>query len=29
MMDAPLGDDVFGDNPGVNRLQEMAAGPLG
>src|SRR5256885_1116177 len=25
MMDAPLGDDVFGDDPTVNRLQERAA----
>jgi len=29
MMDAPLGDDVFGDDPTVNRLQETAAGMLG
>lgn len=29
MMDAPLGDDVFGDDPSVNRLQEMAADMLG
>jgi threonine aldolase len=25
MMEAPLGDDVFGDDPTVNRLQERAA----
>ncbi len=29
MMDAPLGDDVFGDDPTVNRLQATAAGMLG
>lgn len=29
MMDAPLGDDVFGDDPTVNRLQDMAAEMLG
>jgi threonine aldolase len=29
MLEAPLGDDVFGDDPSVNRLQEMAAGMLG
>ena len=29
MMDAPLGDDVFGDDPSVNRLQAMAADMLG
>jgi threonine aldolase len=29
MMDAPLGDDVFGDDPSVNRLQDMAAEMLG
>jgi threonine aldolase len=29
MLDAPLGDDVFGDDPTVNRLQEMAAEILG
>jgi threonine aldolase len=29
MMDAPLGDDVFGDDPTVNRLQETAAAMLG
>lgn len=29
MLDAPLGDDVFGDDPTVNRLQEMAADMLG
>ncbi|RJF97258.1 low-specificity L-threonine aldolase [Noviherbaspirillum saxi] len=29
MLDAPLGDDVFGDDPTVNRLQEMAARLLG
>jgi threonine aldolase len=29
MMDAALGDDVFGDDPSVNRLQELAAGMLG
>ena len=26
---APLGDDVFGDDPTVNALQEYAAGLLG
>ena len=29
MFDAPLGDDVFGDDPSVNALQAMAAGMLG
>jgi len=29
MANAPLGDDVFGDDPTVNRLQEMAAERLG
>jgi threonine aldolase len=29
MMDAPLGDDVLGDDPSVIRLQEMAAEMLG
>src|SRR5918995_463282 len=29
MMEAPLGDDVFGDDPTVNRLQERAAGLFG
>jgi threonine aldolase len=29
MMTAPLGDDVFGDDPSVLRLQEMAAERLG
>jgi threonine aldolase len=29
MASAPLGDDVFGDDPTVNRLQETAAGLLG
>jgi threonine aldolase len=29
MMEAPLGDDVFGDDPTVNRLQELAADMLG
>jgi threonine aldolase len=29
MFDAPLGDDVFGDDPTVNRLQQLAAGMLG
>jgi threonine aldolase len=29
MMEAPLGDDVFGDDPTVNRLQETAASLLG
>ncbi|WP_019142451.1 low-specificity L-threonine aldolase [Noviherbaspirillum massiliense] len=29
MFDAPLGDDVFGDDPTVNRLQDMAAEMLG
>ena len=29
MMEAELGDDVFGDDPTVNRLQEMAAQMLG
>jgi threonine aldolase len=29
MMEAPLGDDVFGDDPTVNRLQEKAASMLG
>jgi threonine aldolase len=29
MTSAPLGDDVFGDDPTVNRLQEMAAERMG
>src|SRR2546421_1326829 len=29
MAKAPVGDDVFGDDPTVNRLQEMAAARLG
>lgn len=29
MMDAPLGDDVFGDDPSVNALQEKIAALLG
>ncbi|TAN33729.1 low-specificity L-threonine aldolase [bacterium] len=29
MMNAPLGDDVFGDDPTVNRLEEVAAARLG
>jgi threonine aldolase len=29
MLEAPLGDDVFGDDPSVNRLQELAADMLG
>lgn len=29
MMRAPLGDDVFGDDPSVNTLQEKVAGLLG
>lgn len=29
MATAPLGDDVFGDDPTVNRLEEMAADRLG
>ena len=29
MAEAPVGDDVFGDDPTVNRLQEMAAALLG
>ncbi len=29
MMEAPVGDDVFGDDPSVNRLQELAADMLG
>lgn len=29
MMEAELGDDVFGDDPTVNRLQERAAGIFG
>ena len=29
MVTAPLGDDVFGDDPTVNRLEEMAAKRLG
>lgn len=29
MIDAPVGDDVLGDDPSVNRLQEMAADMLG
>ena len=29
MFDAPLGDDVFGDDPSVNALQEKVASMLG
>ena len=29
MTSAPLGDDVFGDDPTVNRLEETAAGRMG
>ncbi len=29
MLAAPLGDDVFGDDPAVNALQEKIAGLLG
>jgi threonine aldolase len=29
MMSAPLGDDVFGDDPTVNKLEEVAASRLG
>lgn len=29
MLEAPLGDDVFGDDPSVNRLQELGAQMLG
>ena len=29
MMSAPLGDDVFGDDPSINQLQAMAAEQLG
>ena len=29
MMEAPVGDDVFGDDPTVLRLQEIAAEMLG
>ncbi|MBI2080513.1 MAG: hypothetical protein HYT86_02130, partial [candidate division NC10 bacterium] len=29
MRSAPLGDDVFGEDPTVNRLEEMAAARLG
>src|SRR3989442_11204810 len=29
MTTAPLGDDVFGDDPTVNRLEEVAAARLG
>jgi threonine aldolase len=29
MLEAPLGDDVFGDDPSVNMLQEKIAGMLG
>jgi threonine aldolase len=29
MVDAPVGDDVYGEDPTVNRLEEMAAGMLG
>ncbi len=29
MMSAPLGDDVFGDDPTVNQLQSVTAGMLG
>ena len=29
MAEAPVGDDVYGEDPTVNRLQQMAAGLLG
>ncbi|MDP2742966.1 MAG: beta-eliminating lyase-related protein, partial [Hydrogenophaga sp.] len=29
MMSAPLGDDVFGDDPSVNALQDRIAGLTG
>src|SRR6202049_1547307 len=29
MLAAPLGDDVFGDDPTVNKLEEVAAARLG
>jgi len=29
MLDAPVGDDVFGEDPSINALQEMAADMLG
>jgi threonine aldolase len=29
MHDAPLGDDVFADDPTVNRLQELSASLFG
>lgn len=29
MMDAPLGDDVFGEDPSVNQLEQLAAGIFG
>ncbi|OJU24211.1 MAG: threonine aldolase, partial [Sphingobacteriales bacterium 41-5] len=29
MMGAPVGDDVFGEDPSVNKLEEMAAGMFG
>src|SRR6202049_33352 len=29
MLAAPLGDDVFGDDPTVNKLEEIAASRLG
>jgi threonine aldolase len=29
MANAPVGDDVFGDDPTINRLQELAAAKLG
>ncbi|HEV2477512.1 MAG TPA: threonine aldolase family protein, partial [Candidatus Dormibacteraeota bacterium] len=29
MADAPVGDDQFGEDPSVNRLQELVAGMLG
>jgi threonine aldolase len=29
MVEAPLGDDVFGDDPTANRLMEVAAGRMG
>src|ERR1700716_3622290 len=29
MAEAPLGDDVFGDDPMVNKLEEVAAARLG
>ena len=29
MVEAPLGDDVFGDDPTANRLMEVAADRMG